>query len=341
MKKIVTLALAAVMTLGLTVLPKADFKDDIKKLQDQIDAMQSKHDKEELVKTQIKNKETQIKEKEVELASAKVEEQKAQNAYDAATEENDKTAKKTTLDQKKTDRETKEDELAVLKAELTLLKAKLSPVVEKPSYDEYKPGYGYVYMKVADGKDVSGFVKAGAYTVNTLIKHFGLEHVVLADDQAPLVEVKELKVTTIKVAVVQQYPIKVRAISEDGTELGQYEVNAGLYATRGWVTAEKVAAKALTFKKGVALVDDVDGYWVLADVEANKTPQYFHKTTEGGNRVITAVYTVAKHKVWTGKDGKTTTKPGQVGKTGEVATVATGIGALMTLAGVVVATKRH
>ncbi|MDF0485324.1 hypothetical protein [Amygdalobacter nucleatus] len=340
MKKIVTLALAAVMTLGLTVLPKADFKDDIKKLQDQIDAMQSKHDKEEAVKEAIKNKETQIKEKEVELATAKVEEQKAQNEYDAAAE-GDKAAKKTALDQKKTDRETKEDELAVLKAELTLLKAKLSPVVEKPSYDEYKPGYGYVYMKVADGKDVSGFVKAGAYTVNSLIKHFGLEHVVLADDQAQLVEVKELKVTTIKVAVVQQYPIKVRAISEDGTELGQYEVNAGLYATRGWVTAEKVAAKALTFKNGVALVDDVDGYWVLADVEANKTPQYFHKTTEGGNRVITAVYTVAKHKVWTGKDGKTTTKPGQVGKTGEVATVATGIGALMTLAGVVVATKRH
>ncbi len=340
MKKIVTLALAAVMTLGLTVLPKADFKDDIKKLQDQIDAMQSKHDKEELVKTQIKNKETQIKEKEVELATAKVEEQKAQNEYDAA-EEGDKAAKKTALDQKKTDRETKEDELAVLKAELTLLKAKLSPVVEKPSYDEYKPGYGYVYMKVADGKDVSGFVKAGAYTVNSLIKHFGLEHVVLADDQAQLVEVKELKVTTIKVAVVQQYPIKVRAISEDGTELGQYEVNAGLYATRGWVTAEKVAAKALTFKNGVALVDDVDGYWVLADVEANKKPQYFGKTSEGGNRVITAVYTVAKHKVWTGKDGKTTTKPGQVGKTGEVATVATGIGALMTLAGVVLATKRH
>ncbi len=340
MKKIVTLALAAVMTLGLTVLPKADFKDDIKKLQDQIDAMQSKHDKEELVKTQIKNKETQIKEKEVELATAKVEEQKAQNDYDAAAE-GEKAAKKTTLDQKKTARETKEDELAVLKAELTLLKAKLSPVVEKPSYDEYKPGYGYVYMNVADGKDVSGFVKAGVYTVNSLIKHFGLENVVAADDQDRLVEVKELKVATVKVAVVQQYPIKVRAISEDGTELGEYEVNAGLYATRGWVTAEKVAAKALTFKNGVALVDDVDGYWVLADVEANKTPQYFHKTTEGGNRVITAVYTVAKHKVWQGKDGKTTTKPGQVGKTGEVATVATGIGALMTLAGVVLATKRH
>ncbi len=341
MKKIVTLALAAVMTLGLTVLPKADFKDDIKKLQDQIDAMQSKHDKEELVKEAIKKKEAEIKAQEVEVAKAEVAVQEAQNAYDAAEEGKAKTDAKTALDQKKTDRETKEDELAVLKAELTLLKAKLSPVVEKPSYDEYKPGYGYVYMKVADGKDVSGFVKAGAYTVNSLIKHFGLEHVVLADDQAPLVEVKELKVTTIKVAVVQQYPIKVRAISEDGTELGEYEVNAGLYATRGWVTAEKVAAKALTFKNGVALVDDVDGYWVLADVEANKTPQYFHKTTEGGNRVITAVYTVAKHKVWQGKDGKTTTKPGQVGKTGEVATVATGIGALMTLAGVVVATKRH
>ena len=341
MKKIVTLALAAVMTLGLTVLPKADFKDDIKKLQDQIDAMQSKHDKEELVKEAIKKKEAEIKAQEVEVAKAEVAVQEAQNAYDAAEEGKAKTDAKTALDEQKADREAKKDKLDVLKAELTLLKAKLSPVVEKPSYDEYKPGYGYVYMKVADGKDVSGFVKAGAYTVNSLIKHFGLEHVVLADDQAQLVEVKELKVTTIKVAVVQQYPIKVRAISEDGTELGQYEVNAGLYATRGWVTAEKVAAKALTFKKGVALVDDVDGYWVLADVEANKTPQYFHKTTEGGNRVITAVYTVAKHKVWTGKDGKTTTKPGQVGKTGEVATVATGIGALMTLAGVVVATKRH
>ena len=341
MKKIVTLALAAVMTLGLTVLPKADFKDDIKKLQDQIDAMQSKHDKEELVKEAIKKKEAEIKAQEVEVAKAEVAVQEAQNAYDAAEEGKAKTDAKTALDEQKADREAKKDKLDVLKAELTLLKAKLSPVVEKPSYDEYKPGYGYVYMKVADGKDVSGFVKAGAYTVNSLIKHFGLEHVVLADDQAQLVEVKELKVTTIKVAVVQQYPIKVRAISEDGTELGQYEVNAGLYATRGWVTAEKVAAKALTFKNGVALVDDVDGYWVLADVEANKTPQYFHKTTEGGNRVITAVYTVAKHKVWTGKDGKTTTKPGQVGKTGEVATVATGIGALMTLAGVVLATKRH
>ena len=340
MKKIVTLALAAVMTLGLTVLPKADKIDDqIKDLQKQIDSLTSAHEKEKLVKDEIEKTEKEIADQENTVNEKKVDLQKAETALKYA--KGDKKAEQTARDAaaKLLDDET--DKLAALNSKLERLKSKLSPVVEKPSYDEYKPGYGYVYMKVADGKDVSGFVKADAYTVNSLIKHFGLEHVVPAVGQDQLVEVKELKVTTVKVAVVQQYPIKVRAISEDGTELGQYEVNAGLYATRGWVTAEKVAAKALTFKNGVALVDDVDGYWVLADVEANKTPQYFHKTTEGGNRVITAVYTVAKHKVWTGKDGKTTTKPGQVGKTGEVATVATGIGALMTLAGVVLATKRH
>ncbi|WEG36809.1 hypothetical protein [Amygdalobacter nucleatus] len=340
MKKIVTLALAAVMTLGLTVLPKADYKEDLKKVEDKLAEMKSKHAEEEKVKKDIKEKEAEIKKQEVKVEKAETAVKEAQNEYDAA-EEDKKSDKQGAVDKAKKELKEETAKLAEMNFQLKYLKAQLNPVVEKTTVDEYEPGCGYVYMKVADGKDVSGFVKAGAYTVNSLIKHFGLEHVVLADDQAPLVEVKELKVTTIKVAVVQQYPIKVRAISEDGTELGEYEVNAGLYATRGWVTAEKVAAKALTFKNGVALVDDVDGYWVLADVEANKTPQYFHKTTEGGNRVITAVYTVAKHKVWQGKDGKTTTKPGQVGKTGEVATVATGIGALMTLAGVVVATKRH
>ena len=332
MKKIVTLALAAVMTLGLTVLPKAEGNNAPADPWGNV-----------LKKNEEKEKTVDELASDYYIAKGKLAEAKK------ALDEANKKYNEDKSDTNKTDRDNAykawleagnayEVAQAAYEAKLT---GKKDEKKDTTVVDEYKPGYGYVYMKVADGKDVSGFVKAGAYTVNSLIKHFGLEHVVLADDQAPLVEVKELKVTTIKVAVVQQYPIKVRAISEDGTELGQYEVNAGLYATRGWVTAESVAAKALTFKNGVALVDDVDGYWVLADVEANKTPQYFHKTTEGGNRVITAVYTVAKHKVWQGKDGKTTTKPGQVGKTGEVATVATGIGALMTLAGVVVATKRH
>ncbi|WEG36954.1 hypothetical protein [Amygdalobacter nucleatus] len=332
MKKIVTLALAAVMTLGLTVLPKAEGNNAPADPWGNV-----------LKKNEEKEKTVDELASDYYIAKGKLAEAKK------ALDEANKKYNEDKSDTNKTDRDNAykawleagnayEVAQAAYEAKLT---GKKDEKKDTTVVDEYKPGYGYVYMKVADGKDVSGFVKAGAYTVNSLIKHFGLEHVVLADDQAPLVEVKELKVTTIKVAVVQQYPIKVRAISEDGTELGEYEVNAGLYATRGWVTAEKVAAKALTFKNGVALVDDVDGYWVLADVEANKTPQYFHKTTEGGNRVITAVYTVAKHKVWQGKDGKTTTKPGQVGKTGEVATVATGIGALMTLAGVVLATKRH
>ena len=329
MKKIITLALAAVMTLGLTVLPQAKGNNP-----DWNNVLKKNEEKEKTV-DELASDYYIAKGK---LAEAKKALDEANKKYNEDKSDTNKTARDNAYKAWLEAGNAYEVAQAAYEAKLT---GKKDEKKDTTVVDEYKPGYGYVYMKVADGKDVSGFVKAGAYTVNSLIKHFGLEHVVLADDQAPLVEVKELKVTTIKVAVVQQYPIKVRAISEDGTELGQYEVNAGLYATRGWVTAEKVAAKALTFKNGVALVDDVDGYWVLADVEANKTPQYFHKTTEGGNRVITAVYTVAKHKVWTGKDGKTTTKPGQVGKTGEVATVATGIGALMTLAGVVLATKRH
>ena len=325
MKKIVTLALAAVMTLGLTVLPKAEGNNAPADPWGNV-----------LKKNEEKEKTVDELASDYYIAKGKLAE--AKKALDEANKGTDQTTKDNAYKAWIEAGHAYEVAQAAYEAKLT---GKKDEKKDTTVVDEYKPGYGYVYMKVADGKDVSGFVKAGAYTVNTLIKHFGLEHVVLADDQAPLVEVKELKVATVKVAVVQQYPIKVRAISEDGLELGNYEVNAGLYASRGWVTAEKVAAKALTFKNGVALVDDVDGYWVLADVEANKTPQYFGKTSEGGNRVITAVYTVAKHKVWTGKDGKTTTKPGQVGKTGEVATVATGIGALMTLAGVVLATKRH
>lgn len=300
MKKIITLALAAVMTLGLTVLPQAQ------------DTPEEAYKKgEEAVQTAKDN---------LEKAEKKLKEVEAD---DTKTNKDVKDAK---------------DEVAKCKKALEEAKAALAKLE-------------YTYVTIKDertGKTLAkeALVMSGTYTVDELMVATGAdknaEHGwVLADKQSKYVTVSG-RHTTVVVKVATKVQIKVLPVDEEGRSLG-HAFDAKVDVVADFVTAMEVAPKELTFEGKVVEDLGVNGYFVLADVDANHKHYYINDYTKGGVMEITAVYTKAMAKKYTGKDGKNGkgTKNGQVGKTGEVATVATGIGALMTLAGVVVATKRH
>lgn len=319
MKKIITLALAAVMTLGLTVLPQAGIEEEYA-----------------TADTTVKNAEKTLNEKKETLKIK-------QARYDLKVEEG-KQAKKSGKDLRdyvKTEKEAldvAQDEVADAQKKLDEAKAALAKLE-------------YTYVTIKDertGKLLATevVVKSGSYTVDELMVATGAdknaEHGwVLADKQSKYVTISG-RHTTVVVKVATKVQIRVLPVDEEGRSLG-HAFDAKVNVVADFVTAMEVAPKELTFEGKVVEDLGVNGYFVLADVAANHEHHYINDYTKGGVMELTAVYTKAMAKKYTGKDGKNGkgTKNGQVGKTGEVATVATGIGALMTLAGVVVATKRH
>lgn len=320
MKKIITLALAAVMTLGLTVLPQAQTPEEAYTEQD----------------GKVKTAEKELNDKKADLKIA-------QGKYDLKVEEEKKAGKsgKELREAVKTEKEAVEaaqDAVADAQKKLDEAKAALAKLE-------------YTYVTIKDertGKLLATevVVKSGSYTVDELMAATGAdknaEHGwVLADKQSKYVTVSG-RHTTVVVKVATKVQIKVLPVDEEGRSLG-HAFDAKVDVVADFVTAMEVAPKELTFEGKVVEDLGVNGYFVLADVDANHKHYYINDYTKGGVMEITAVYTKAMAKKYTGKDGKNGkgTKNGQVGKTGEVATVATGIGALMTLAGVVVATKRH
>lgn len=319
MKKIITLALAAVMTLGLTVLPKADKTPE-----------GAYSDGEKTVAAAEKT----LKEKKADLKIA-------QDTYDLKVETEKKAGKsgKKLREAVKAEKEKLDDaQDAVADAQKKLDEAKAALA---------KLEYTYVTIKdERTGKFLATevVVKSGSYTVDELMAATGAdknaEHGwVLADKQSKYVTISG-RHTTVVVKVATKVQIKVFPVDEEGRSLG-HAFDAKVNVVADFVTAMEVAPKELTFEGKIVEDLGVNGYFVLADVDANHKHYYINEYTKGGVMELTAVYTKATAKKYTGKDGKKGTKNGQVGKTGEVATVATGIGALMTLAGVVVATKRH
>lgn len=319
MKKIITLALAAVMTLGLTVLPKAD------------DTPEQAYTKQE---TNVKNAEKALNDKKADLKIA-------QDTYDLKVETEKKAGK------------TGKDLREAVKAEKEKLDdAQDAVATAQKALDEAKAALAkleYTYVTIKDertGKLLATevVVKSGSYTVDELMAATGAdknaEHGwVLADKQSKYVTISG-RHTTVVVKVATKVQIRVLPVDEEGRSLG-HAFDAKVNVVADFVTAMEVAPKELTFEGKVVEDLGVNGYFVLADVDANHKHYYINDYTKGGVMELTAVYTKATAKKYTGKDAKKGTKNGQVGKTGEVATVATGIGALMTLAGVVVATKRH
>lgn len=321
MKKIITLALAAVMTLGLTVLPQAQTPEEAYSEQDRkVTAQEGEVKKAEAA---VKLAESKLSVAEQELAAAK---------------DNEKDVKKQAVKTAKEDVATKKEAYDAAVKTLNELKAELAKLE-------------YTYVTIKDertgkllAKEV--VVKSGSYTVDELMVATGAdknaEHGwVLADKQSKYVTISG-RHTTVVVKVATKVQIKIYPVDEEGRSLGHaFDAKADVVAD--FVTAMEVAPKELTFEGKVVEDLGVNGYFVLADVDANHKHYYINDYTKGGVMELTAVYTKAMAKKYTGKDGKNGkgTKNGQVGKTGEVATVATGIGALMTLAGVVVATKRH
>ncbi len=320
MKKIITLALAAVMTLGLTVLPQAKTPEEAYTEQD----------------TKVKTAEKELNDKKADLKIA-------QDKYNLKVEEEKKAGKsgKELREAVKTEKEAvdnAQDAVADAQKKLDEAKAELAKLE-------------YTYVTIKDertGKLLATevVVKSGTYTVDELMAATGAdknaEHGwVLADKQSKYVTVSG-RHTTVVVKVATKVQIRVLPVDEEGRSLG-HAFDAKVNVVADFVTAMEVAPKELTFEGKVVEDLGVNGYFVLADVAANNEHHYINDYTKGGVMEITAVYTKAMAKKYTGKDGKNGkgTKNGQVGKTGEVATVATGIGALMTLAGVVVATKRH
>lgn len=317
MKKIITLALAAVMTLGLTVLPQAGIEEEYA-----------------AADTTVKDAEKTLNEKKETLKIK-------QAQYDLKVEEG-KQAKKSGKDLReyvKTEKEAldvAQDEVADAQKKLDEAKAALAKLE-------------YTYVTIKDertGKLLATevVVKSGSYTVDELMVATGAdknaEHGwVLADKQSKYVTISG-RHTTVVVKVATKVQIRVLPVDEEGRSLG-HAFDAKVNVVADFVTAMEVAPKELTFEGKVVEDLGVNGYFVLADVAANHEHHYINDYTKGGVMELTAVYTKATAKKYTGKDAKKGTKNGQVGKTGEVATVATGIGALMTLAGVVVATKRH
>lgn len=321
MKKIITLALAAVMTLGLTVLPQAQTPEEAYSEQDKKVTAQE---------GEVKKAEAAVKLAESKLSVAEQEL--------AAAQDNEKDAKKQAVKTAKEDVATKKEAYDAAVKTLNELKAELAKLE-------------YTYVTIKDertgkllAKEV--VVKSGSYTVDELMVATGAdknaEHGwVLADKQSKYVTISG-RHTTVVVKVATKVQIRVLPVDEEGRSLG-HAFDAKVNVVADFVTAMEVAPKELTFEGKVVEDLGVNGYFVLADVAANNEHHYINDYTKGGVMEITAVYTKAMAKKYTGKDGKNGkgTKNGQVGKTGEVATVATGIGALMTLAGVVVATKRH
>lgn len=317
MKKIITLALAAVMTLGLTVLPQAGIEEECAKAD-----------------TTVKKAEQTLNEKKETLKIK-------QAQYDSKVEEG-KQLKKSGKDLRDYVKKEKEaldvaqDEVADAQKGLDEAKAALAKLE-------------YTYVTIKDertGKLLATevVVKSGSYTVDELMVATGAdknaEHGwVLADKQSKYVTISG-RHTTVVVKVATKVQIRVLPVDEEGRSLG-HAFDAKVNVVADFVTAMEVAPKELTFEGKVVEDLGVNGYFVLADVAANHEHHYINDYTKGGVMELTAVYTKATAKKYTGKDAKKGTKNGQVGKTGEVATVATGIGALMTLAGVVVATKRH
>lgn len=317
MKKIITLALAAVMTLGLTVLPQAGIEEDY-----------TEADK------NVKTAEKTLNEKKADLKIA-------QDKYDlkVETEKKDGKSGKDLREAVKVEKEKlddAQDAVATAQKALDEAKAKLAKLE-------------YTYVTIKDertGKLLATevVVKSGSYTVDELMVATGAdknaEHGwVLADKQSKYVTISG-RHTTVVVKVATKVQIRVLPVDEEGRSLG-HAFDAKVNVVADFVTAMEVAPKELTFEGKVVEDLGVNGYFVLADVDANHKHYYINDYTKGGVMELTAVYTKATAKKYTGKDAKKGTKNGQVGKTGEVATVATGIGALMTLAGVVVATKRH
>lgn len=318
MKKIITLALAAVMTLGLTVLPQAQTPEEAYTEQD----------------GKVKTAEKELNDKKADLKIA-------QGKYDLKVEEEKKAGKsgKELREAVKTEKEAVEaaqDAVADAQKNLDEAKAALAKLE-------------YTYVTIKDertGKLLATevVVKSGSYTVDELMAATGAdknaEHGwVLADKQSKYVTISG-RHTTVVVKVATKVQIKVFPVDEEGRSLG-HAFDAKVNVVADFVTAMEVAPKELTFEGKIVEDLGVNGYFVLADVDANHKHYYINDYTKGGVMELTAVYTKATAKKYTGKDAKKGTKNGQVGKTGEVATVATGIGALMTLAGVVVATKRH
>lgn len=318
MKKIITLALAAVMTLGLTVLPQAKTPEEAYTEQD----------------TKVKTAEKELNDKKADLKIA-------QDKYNLKVEEEKKAGKsgKELREAVKTEKEAvdnAQDAVADAQKKLDEAKAELAKLE-------------YTYVTIKDertGKLLATevVVKSGTYTVDELMAATGAdknaEHGwVLADKQSKYVTVSG-RHTTVVVKVATKVQIKVFPVDEEGRSLG-HAFDAKVNVVADFVTAMEVAPKELTFEGKIVEDLGVNGYFVLADVDANHKHYYINDYTKGGVMELTAVYTKATAKKYTGKDAKKGTKNGQVGKTGEVATVATGIGALMTLAGVVVATKRH
>lgn len=322
MKKIITLALAAVMTLGLTVLPKADKTPE-----------EAYSDGEKTVA----EKETAVKSAKAELTLAETELSVAEQKLAAKGGKND--------DQEKQNVKTAKETVATKKEAYEKAVKALNEAKEALSKLEY------TYVTIKDertdkflAKEV--VVKSGTYTVDELMAATGAdknaEHGwVLADKQSNYVTVSG-RHKTVDVKVATKVQIKVFPVDEEGRSLG-HAFDAKVNVVADFFTAMDVAPKELTFEGKIVENLGVNGYFVLADVDANHKHYYINEYTKGGVMELTAVYTKAMAKKYTGKDGKNGkgTKNGQVGKTGEVATVATGIGALMTLAGVVVATKRH
>lgn len=321
MKKIITLALAAVMTLGLTVLPQAKTPEEAYTEQEKT----------------VAERETAVKAAKAELNLAESKLSVAEQELAAKNGQND--------DQEKQAVKTAKETVATKKeAYETAVKA-LNEAKEALSKLEY------TYVTIKDertdkflAKEV--VVKSGTYTVDELMAATGAdknaEHGwVLADKQSKYVTISG-RHTTVVVKVATKVQIKVFPVDEEGRSLG-HAFDAKVNVVADFVTAMEVAPKELTFEGKIVENLGVNGYFVLADVDANHKHYYINEYTKGGVMELTAVYTKAMAKKYTGKDGKNGkgTKNGQVGKTGEVATVATGIGALMTLAGVVVATKRH
>lgn len=319
MKKIITLALAAVMTLGLTVLPKADKTPE----------------------EAYTEQDTKVKTAEKELNDKKADLKIAQDKYNLKVEEEKKAGKsgKKLREAVKTEKEAvdnAQDAVADAQKKLDEAKAELAKLE-------------YTYVTIEDertGKLLATevVVKSGTYTVDELMAATGAdknaEHGwVLADKQSKYVTVSGRHATVV-VKVATKVQIRVLPVDEEGRSLG-HAFDAKVNVVADFVTAMEVAPKELTFEGKVVEDLGVNGYFVLADVAANHEHHYINDYTKGGVMELTAVYTKATAKKYTGKDAKKGTKNGQVGKTGEVATVATGIGALMTLAGVVVATKRH
>ena len=318
MKKIITLALAAVMTLGLTVLPQAQTPEEAYTEQD----------------GKVKTAEKELNDKKADLKIA-------QGKYDLKVEKEKKAGKsgKELREAVKTEKEAVEaaqDAVADAQKKLDEAKAALAKLE-------------YTYVTIKDertGKLLATevVVKSGSYTVDELMAATGAdknaEHGwVLADKQSKYVTISG-RHTTVVVKVATKVQIKVFPVDEEGRSLG-HAFDAKVNVVADFVTAMEVAPKELTFEGKIVEDLGVNGYFVLADVDANHKHYYINDYTKGGVMELTAVYTKATAKKYTGKDAKKGTKNGQVGKTGEVATVATGIGALMTLAGVVVATKRH